>query len=202
MLLLNDHFVSDKVIYCNSNNMTLNKTLNCAKCPIFANCSNGTAFCPDVGYVLHPKRGCLPQKQYEKRRNGEKLYLRLYDILKQQRRRFVMNCNEDIIYDLNISEIGSYFEQNMHHFNWNGTVYDEAMEALTQILWENETKQKIRKNVSNDAYYAVLSEWELGTTNDCNEMNWLLVGKVYGIELSVSIVCISIMLISWRRLTV
>ena len=185
---------SQNVIYCDSDSNEFG--LNCTQCPIFAECSNGSAHCMDNEYVLHSKKGCLPTKQYEKRRNGERLFVKLYNLLKQQRRKYLIHCDE-VKYAMTFTEIGTYFHHNLDVFDWNQTKLDDAMEALLQILWEeNEKKQKIQKNVSNDAYYAVLSEYELDKTQDCNQTSWMMLSKVYGMELSVSIVCISIMFFS------
>merc|ERR1711920_801020 len=74
IILLNHYLDSDKVIYCDSASSSDIVALDCQQCPSFAECSNGSAICMDFDYVLHPKRGCLPLLQYEKRRNGERLF--------------------------------------------------------------------------------------------------------------------------------
>ena len=199
IFLLNYRLNSDKIVYCDST-MSLTMTDNCTQCPSFAECAKGVATYEDDGYILHPKKGCLPQKQFEQRRDGEILYLKLYNLLKQQRRRAVINCDDRIQYGMNGTEIGHYFHSNLHHFYWKESQFEDAMESLSLILLEQEAENKIKQNVSNQQYYAVLNEWEMTTTQDCNQWHWMMLHcKVYGIEISISIVCASVLLMSWRR---
>ena len=195
---------------------------NCIQCPEHARCEYGRAWCLDAEDVLHPTKGCLPIEQYAVQMNADKLYAKLVELLKHKRRLSINHCGtaglntdsdhgdrnesalfEDYSYVMDGGDIWRYFKdkQQRGYLGMDAREMEQAMILMFKRLDTDRGGDIRRDRRGVEGYVAVVPQWEYESHQNCTKLNMLMVARTFGLELTLSVVSVTVLFVSWRKMT-
>ena len=231
MFVVNGYIIETSNRYCDGNIGNISQSefsgilSNCIECPEHALCEYGNAVCRETDEVLHPTKGCLPMEQYSVQMNSDKLYAKLVELLKHKRRLSINHCdngdddgmvpespnwvrrNQSVSltnygYVMTKREIEDFFRdrQRLGYLGMNAQELEVAMVRLFKRLL-TDPGGDVHRDERFNGFVAEVPQWEYESHQNCTKLNMLMVARTFGLELTLSVVSVTALLVSCRKMT-
>merc|ERR1712062_699281 len=105
-------------------------------------------------------------------------------------------------YVMSKKEIEGYFKkkQKQKYLGMNAKELEQGMVLMFKRL-DTDQGGDIRKNKRLNGYLAEVPQWEYKSHQNCTKLNMLMVARTFGLELTLSVVSATALIVSWRKLT-